>query len=287
MTITDHVPDPVALAQVFGGSRLLHLPGDVFRGASRRSSGAMRGTRRWWRGCGGHTHGGLQWDVSGGFRAARGRLLHRQHGECVAGSRVPPTPSTRGVYTQQELSAKRRPELHGQRRGQPRGAAPSFRGRVLRDRDRRDGVLGDRSPLPRRGSARGRTGFPGFSDIAAGGWHRTNYAGLRRPGGQGRATTRWTLGDGRARGALRGTSGPLRTGRWAGRYELADALAVRGERQHRLPGADAGAAETPSNVSHPSFDRELQELVKQRHHPVDVAGGGVQGGRAAGTPRDR
>ena len=69
--IVDHVPDPVALARVFEDPDCFTFQ-EIFPGASRRSSGATRRTRRWWPGCGarrGAACGGTRAEASAGTRS--------------------------------------------------------------------------------------------------------------------------------------------------------------------------------------------------------------------------
>ena len=133
-------------------------------------------------------------------------------------------------------------------------------------------------PFAAQGFSSGSNGFPGFSDIAAGGWHRTNVAAYGDLEARAR-DDRWTLGA-----ALRAERfddfGTTANWKVAARYGLSGALAVRGQRQHRVPRAHAGAAERVQRV-HPVRPRSAG-AGEQRHHPVDVAGGGDQGGTAAG-----
>ncbi len=125
-----------------------------------------------------------------------------------------------------------------------------------------------------QGFSAGSNGFPGFSDIAAGGWHRVNYAvygdvELRGP------NDRWTVGT------------ALRTERFEDFGTTAN-WKVAARRTHRRSGG-AGQhstgfrAPTPGqqnafNVS-TQFDRTLRELVNNGTIPSTSRVAEVKGGR--------
>ena len=81
-------------------------------------------------------------------------------------------------------------------------------------------------PFAPQGFSAGSNGFPGFSDIAAGSWHRVNYAAYGDLEARAR-DDRWTLGT-----AFRVEDfedfGTTANGKVAIRYGLTDALALRG-----------------------------------------------------------
>ena len=130
-------------------------------------------------------------------------------------------------------------------------------------------------PYAPQGFSAGSNGFPGFSDIAAGGWHRVNYAvygdvELRGP------NDRWTVGT-----ALRterfedfGT-----TANWkvAARHALTDVLAVRASTSTGFRAPTPGQ-QNAFNVS-TQFDRTLRELVNNGTIPSTSRVAEVKGGR--------
>ena len=126
-----------------------------------------------------------------------------------------------------------------------------------------------------QGFSAGSNGFPGFSDIAAGGWHRVNYAvygdvELRGP------NDRWTVGT-----ALRTERfedfGTTANGKLAVRYALTDILAVRGSASTGFRAATPGQ-QNAFNVS-TQFDRTLRELVNTGTIPSTSRVAEVKGGR--------
>ena len=150
VTITNHVPDPVALAQVLGDPGCFTFQ-EMFRGGftpqfggDARDASVVAGLR-------GHTHGGLQWDVSGGF-----------------GRHAVPDSFDPGVYTQQELRAN--VDLNYTLSDMVNLAG----GAEFRDEYFEIGIGETASweigPFAAQGFSSGSNGFPGFSDIAAGGW---------------------------------------------------------------------------------------------------------------------
>ena len=130
-------------------------------------------------------------------------------------------------------------------------------------------------PFAPQGFSAGSNGFPGFSDIAAGGWHRVNYAvygdvELRGP------NDRWTVGT-----ALRTERfedfGTTANGKLAVRYALTDILAVRGSASTGFRAPTPGQ-QNAFNVS-TQFDRTLRELVNNGTIPSTSRVAEVKGGR--------
>ena len=83
VTVTDNLPDPVALRQVFDDPNCFTFR-EVFPGGftpQRKSTAAdaalVRGLR-------GSTAGGFDWDLSGALGVHRNRLLHPRHHQCAA-----------------------------------------------------------------------------------------------------------------------------------------------------------------------------------------------------------
>ena len=270
VTITDHVPDPVALAQVLGDPDCFTFqemfPGGFTPqfGGDARDASLVAGLR-------GHTHGGLQWDVSGGFgRHAVDFFIENT----VNASLGPESPDSfdPGVYTQQELSAN--VDLNYTISDVVNLAG----GAEFRDEYFEIGI-GETSsweigPFAAQGFSSGSNGFPGFSDIAAGGWHRTNYAAYGDLEARAR-DDRWTLGTA-VRGERFEDFGTTANWKVAGRYELADALAVRGSASTGFRAPTPGQ-QNAFNVS-TQFDRELQELVNNGTIPSTSPVAAIKGG---------
>ena len=127
-----------------------------------------------------------------------------------------------------------------------------------------------------QGFSAGSNGFPGFSDIAAGGWHRVNYAVYGDVELRGRED-RWTVGT-----ALRTERfedfGTTANGKLAVRYALTDILAVRGSASTGFRAATPGQ-QNAFNVS-TQFDRTLRELVNNGTIPSTSRVAEVKGGKA-------
>ncbi len=270
VTITDHVPDPVALARVLGDPDCFTFqemfPGGFTPqfGGDARDASAVAGLR-------GHTHGGLQWDVSGGFgRHAVDFFIDNT----VNASLGPESPDSfdPGVYTQQELSAN--VDLNYTVSDVVNLAG----GAEFRDEYFEIGIGETASweigPFAAQGFSSGSNGFPGFSDIAAGGWHRTNYAAYGDLEARAR-DDRWTLGTA-VRGERFEDFGTTANWKVAGRYELADALAVRGSASTGFRAPTPGQ-QNAFNVS-TQFDRELRELVNNGTIPSTSPVAAFKGG---------
>ena len=171
----------------------------------------------------GHTHGGLLWDVSGSFGQ---NAVDFFIDNTVNASLGPQSPASfdPGIYMQREIGANL--DLNYTVNDMVNVAG----GAEFRDEYFEIGIgetasweIGSFAP---QGFSAGSNGFPGFSDIAAGGWHRVNYAvygdvELRGP------NDRWTVGT-----ALRTERfedfGTTANGKLAVRYAVTDILAVRG-----------------------------------------------------------
>ena len=270
--ITDHVPDPVALERVFDDPNCFTFqemfPGGFTPqfGGDARDASVVAGLR-------GHTHGGLRWDAS----AAMGRhAVDFFIRNTVNASLGPESPDEfdPGVYGQTETNVNVDVSYAlGDLVNLAGGAEFRDEHFEIGIGDSTSWVIG---PFAAQGFSAGSNGFPGFSDIAAGDWHRVNLAAYGDV--EARAPDeRWTLGA-----ALRverfedfGT-----TANWklAGRRALTGALAVRG-------GASTGfRAPTPGqqnafNVS-TQFDRTLRELVNNGTIPSNNPVAAVKGGEA-------
>ena len=270
VTIADHVPDPVALAQVLGDPGCFTFqemfPGGFTPqfGGDARDASVVAGLR-------GHTHGGLQWDVSGGFgRHAVDFFIENT----VNASLGPESPDSfdPGVYAQQELSAN--VDLNYTVSDMVNLAG----GAEFRDEHFEIGIGETASweigPFAAQGFSSGSNGFPGFSDIAAGGWHRTNYAAYGDLEARAR-DDRWTLGTA-VRAERFEDFGTTANWKVAARYELADALAVRGSASTGFRAPTPGQ-QNAFNVS-TQFDRELRELVNNGTIPSTSPVAAFKGG---------
>jgi len=268
--IVDHVPDPVALARVLGDPNCFTFQ-EMFKGGftpqfggDARDASVVAGLR-------GDTHGGLRWDVSGGFGQ---HLVDFFIYNTVNASLGPQSPDSfdPGVYSQTELNANADVTYAVS------DMVTLAAGAEFRDEHFEIGIGETASweigPFAAQGFSSGSNGFPGFSDIAAGGWHRTNFAAYGDMEARAR-DDRWTAGT-----ALRverfedfGT-----TANWkvAGRYGLTGALAVRGSASTGFRAPTPGQ-QNAFNVS-TQFDRDLQELVNNGTIPSTSPVAAIKGG---------
>ena len=129
--------------------------------------------------------------------------------------------------------------------------------------------------LAPQGFSAGSNGFPGFSPIAAGDWHRTNTALYADAELRDYRDDRWTLG-----GALRFENfedfGSTLNGKLAGRYSLTGSLALRGSLSTGFRAPTPGQ-QNAFNVS-TIFDRELGDLVNSGTIPSTSAVAALRGG---------
>ena len=275
--ITNHVPDPVALQRVFEDPNCFTFqemfPGGFTPqfGGDARDASLVAGLR-------GHTRGGLQWDAS----AAVGRhAVDFFIRNTVNASLGPESPDEfdPGVYAQTEFNANVDVSYAAGDMVNLAGGAE------VRDEHFRIGIGEEASwvigPFAAQGFSAGSNGFPGFSDIAAGDWHRVNYAAYGDLEVRAR-DDRWTLGA-----ALRterfedfGT-----TANWkvAARHGLTGAVAVRGSASTGFRAPTPGQ-QNAFNVS-TQFDRTLRELVNNGTIPSNSAVAEVKGGEALDAER--
>ena len=275
--ITNHVADPVALARVFEDPNCFTFQ-EVFPGGFTPQFGGDARDASLVAGLRGHTHGGLQWDASAGLGH---HAVDFFISKTVNASLGPESPTSfdPGTYAQTEVNANADVSYAVNEMVNVAGGAE------FRDEHFEIGIGGTDSwrigPFAAQGFSSGSNGFPGFSEIAAGGWHRVNYAAYgdleaRAPG------DRWTLGA-----ALRverfedfGT-----TANWklAGRYGLAEALAVRGSASTGFRAPTPGQ-QNAFNVS-TQFDPTLGELVNNGTIPSTSPVAAIKGGEPLDAER--
>ena len=275
--ITNHVPDPVALRRVFADPNCFTFqemfPGGFTPqfGGDARDLSAVAGLR-------GHAPGGLRWDVSAGLGRHAVDFFIRNTVNASLGPRSPEEFDP-GVYSQTEVNVNVDVS-------HPLGEVVNVAGGAeFRDEHFEIGIGDSTSwvigPFAAQGFSAGSNGFPGFSDIAAGGWHRVNLAAYGDV--EARAPDdRWTLGA-----ALRverfedfGT-----TANWkvAARCGLTGALAVRGSASTGFRAPTPGQ-QNAFNVS-TQFDRTLRELVNNGTIPSNNPVAEVKGGEALDAER--
>ena len=269
--ITNWVPNPEKLARVladpncftfqemFPGGFTPQFGGDVM------DASVVAGVR-------GDTHNGLLWDVSASFgRHAIDFFIDNT----VNASLGPASPSRfdPGIYQQSEVN------LNVDLNYSVSDMVNVAGGAEFRDEHFEIGIGEVDSwrigPFAAQGFSAGSNGFPGFSDIAAGDWHRTNFAAYGDLEVRAR-DDRWTVGT-----ALRGERfedfGTTANWKVAARYGLSDAFAVRGSASTGFRAPTPGQ-QNAFNVS-TQFDRTLRELVNNGTIPSTSRVAEIKGGK--------
>ena len=269
--ITNALPDPVALARVFDDPNCFTFQ-EMFLGGFTPQFGGDAVDASVVAGVRGQTRGGLLWDVSAGYgRNAIDFFIYNT----VNASLGPQSPSSfdPGIYAQSELNVN--VDLNYAVNDMVNVAG----GAEFRDEHFEIGI-GEISswrigPFAAQGFSAGSNGFPGFSDIAAGDWHRTNFAVYGDLEVRAR-DDRWTLGT-----ALRAERfedfGTTANGKVAVRYGLTDLLAVRGSASTGFRAPTPGQ-QNAFNVS-TQFDRSLRDLVNNGTIPSTSKVAEIKGGK--------
>ena len=139
-------------------------------------------------------------------------------------------------------------------------------------------------PYAAQGFSAGSNGFPGFSPIAAGDWHRANYALYADAEVLDPRDGRWNLG-----GALRFENfedfGATLNGKLAARFALAEGLALRGSLSTGFRAPTPGQ-QNAFNVS-TQFNRELRDLVNNGTIPSTSRVAELRGGEALDAEKSR
>ena len=271
VNITNWVPDPVALARVFEDPNCFTFQ-ELFPGGFTPQFGGDAMDASVVAGVKGQAHGGLLWDAS----VSLGRNgIDFFIDNTVNASLGPESPSSfdPGIYRQSELN------LNVDLNYAVNDVVNVAGGAEFRDEHFEIGLGEDASwvigPFAAQGFSSGSNGFPGFSDIAAGAWHRVNFAVYGDLEMRSR-DDRWTLGA-----ALRterfADFGTTANGKLAGRLALGEALAVRGSISTGFRAPTPGQ-QNAFNVT-TGFDRTLRELVNNGTIPSTSRVAEVVGGK--------
>ena len=278
--VNDGLPDQAALAQVLGDPNCFtfqkRFPGGFTPqfGGDVSDASVVAGVK-------GQTAAGLLWDASASYGANEVDFFIFN---TVNASLGPATPDEfdPGLYRQEEVNVNL--DL---------GYAVSDMvnlagGAEWRDEHFTIGLGQEESwvigPYAPQGFSAGSNGFPGFSPIAAGGWHRANYAFYGDAEVLEPADGRWNLG-----GALRFENfedfGATLNGKFAGRYALVEGLALRGSLSTGFRAPTPGQ-QNAFNVS-TQFNRELRDLVNNGTIPSTSRVAQLVGGRALDAEKSR
>ncbi len=275
--ITNWAPDPVALARVFDDPNCFTFQ-ELFPGGFTPQFGGDALDASVVAGFRGSTRGGLLWDASAGYgRNAIDFFIDNT----VNASLGPESPSSfdPGVYRQSELN------LNVDLNYAVNDMVNVAGGAEFRDEHFNIGI-GDADswrigPFAAQGFSAGSNGFPGFSDIAAGNWHRKNFAAYGDVEVRAR-DDRWTFGT-----ALRAERfedfGTTANWKVAARRSVTGAVAVRGSASTGFRAPTPGQ-QNAFNVS-TQFDRNLRDLVNNGTIPSTSEVAAIKGGRPLDAER--
>ena len=255
VTISNHVPDPAALAQVFADPNCFsfqeRFPGGFTPrfGGEATDASVVAGLR-------GFTSSGIVWDASLSVGSNEADFFINN---TVNASFGPDTPTSfdPGLYKQQEIGVNFDVSYAVNDMLNLAGGAE------WRDEQFTIG-LGQREswdfgPYAAQGFSAASNGFPGFSPIAAGNWSRSNvavYGDVELRGGE----EQWTLG-GDVRIEDFEDFGTTINGKLSGRVQLSGAVALRAGVSNGFRAPTPGQ-QNAFNVS-TRFDATLMDLVNR------------------------
>lgn len=271
VTITDHVPDPVALNAVFNDPNCFSfqeiLPGGFTPsfGGELRDYAALAGIR-------GSVGDALHWDLSAGYGNNRVDFFISN---TVNASLGPDTPLSfdPGSYIQEEVN------LNFDVSYKLSDAITLAAGAEYRDEtfeiEAGEVLSWDFGPLAAQGFSAASNGFPGFSEEIAGSWSRSNYAVY--------GAVEWLVAEPwQVDLAIRWEDfqdfGTTTNGKIATNYRFNEAFAVRGSWSTGFRAPTPGQSNA-SNVT-TQFDTAIGELVNQGTIPPTNPVALLRGGEA-------
>ncbi|MXW56906.1 MAG: TonB-dependent receptor, partial [Gemmatimonadales bacterium] len=269
--ITNHVPDPVALAQVFADPNCFSFQ-EMFPGGFTPQFGGNVTDWSVVSGVKGGNEDGFTWDASAGFGSHTADFFIYNTVNAALGPETP-THFDPGLYRQDEFN------LNFDVAYEASDGVHLAGGLERREERFTIGQGQDESwkigPYAAQGFSSSSNGFPGFSPIAAGNWDRQNVAvyGDVQLGG---SEDPWTLGA-----ALRWEDfsdfGSQLTGKVSGRLQVSDAVALRagGSTGFRAPTPGQQNAFNVSTV----FDATIGDLVNRGTIPSTSRVAELYGGR--------
>lgn len=268
--VTDGLPDPAALQQVLSDPNCFTFQ-ELFPGGFTPQFGGDVRDASLVVGVEGQV-GRLQWDVSGNYGSNEVDFFIFNTVNASLG-RATPTAFDPGLYRQVDI------DLNVDAAYTVSDLLDVAAGFEWRDEHFTIGLGEDDAwtigSLAPQGFSAGSNGFPGFSPIAAGDWHRTNTALYADAELRDYRNDRWTLG-----GALRFENfedfGSTLNGKLAGRYALTGGLGLRGSLSTGFRAPTPGQ-QNAFNVS-TIFDRELGDLVNSGTIPSTSAVAALRGG---------
>ena len=273
VAITDHRPDPAALARVFADPNCFNFQEVAPGGFTPSFSGviadvsAVAGLRR-------TAANGVTWDASAGYGAHQADFFLF---DTVNASLGPDTPRNfdPGLYRQAEVNLNLDVSWAATEIVHLAGGAEWRDERfTIREGEPLSWLVG---PYAAQGFVSGSNGFAGFPDYTAGTWTRANAAvygdvELREP-----AADRWTVG-----GALRlerfDVFGATTNGKLSARYALTGAVSVRGGVSTGFRAPTPGQQNTFNVQS--TIDPTTLDLVDSATVPSTFRAAQLRGGRA-------
>lgn len=271
VTITDDVPDPVALQDVFNDPNCFTFQ-ERFPGGFTPQFGAEALDASMVGGVKGQTDGGVFWDASASWGRNLADFFIYNTVNAALGPESP-TSFDPGFYNQEELSLNldlsyRVNELVNVAGGLERREE---RFEIGQGED----VSWQIGPYAPQGFSSASNGFPGFSPLASGDWARRNvavYADLNL----GRPDDPWEIG---LAGRYEDFSdfGGKATGKISGRVEATEELAFRGSATTGFRAPTPGQ-QNAFNVS-TVFDTDLGDLVNRGTIPSTSAVAQLRGGK--------
>jgi len=271
VNIVDNIPDPAALAQVFADPNCFSFQ-ELFPGGFTPNFGGDVTDNSVVLGLRGQTQGGLSWDasVSQGSNEVDFFIFNT-----VNASLGPDTPTTfdPGLYAQDELNVNF--DVSYALNDRTNLAA----GVEYREEDFEIGIGQLESyqigPLADQGFSAASNGFPGFGDIAAGSWARSNYAlygDLERVSGNGNGTVGVAV-----RFEDFEDFGTTTNGKLSGRYRFNDNFQMRASASTGFRAPTPGQSNA-FNVS-TEFDLVLMDLVNNGTIPSSSRVAELRGGK--------
>ena len=278
--VSNGLPDREALARVFADPNCFTFQ-EMFRGGFTPQFGGDVTDRSLVAGVRGQTAGGLLWDASAGYGTNE---LDFFIFNTVNASLGPLTPDEfdPGLYRQSEVNVNVDVSYAVSDMMNLAGGAE------WRDEHFTIGLGQEESwsigPFAAQGFSAGSNGFPGFSPIAAGDWHRANYALYADAELLDPRERRWNVG-----GSLRFEDfedfGTTLNGKLAARLALAEGLALRGSLSTGFRAPTPGQ-QNAFNVS-TQFDRQLRDLVNNGTIPSTSRVAALRGGKALDAETSR
>ena len=269
--VNNGLPDQAALGQVLGDPDCFTFQ-KMFPGGFTPQFGGDATDASVVAGVKGQTAGGLLWDASAGYGSNEVDFFIFN---TVNASLGPDSPDEfdPGLYRQREFNANVDLSYAASDMVNLAGGAE------WRDEHFTIGLGQEESwiigPYAAQGFSAGSNGFPGFSPIAAGDWHRANYALYADVEALDPRAGRWNLG-----GALRFEDfedfGTTLNGKLAARFALAEGLALRGSLSTGFRAPTPGQ-QNAFNVS-TQFNRELRDLVNNGTIPSTSRVAQLKGG---------